>query len=57
MVVMMVAPSARLAWCAGLGGLSVAERLTFRPRRTTRRIGLALVLGASFAVLAVALGL
>jgi predicted metal-binding membrane protein len=57
MVVMAVAPSARLAWCAGLAGLSVTEKLALKPRRATRRAGLALVLGTVAAVLAVPLGI
>ncbi len=56
MLVMAVAPSARLAWCAGLAGVGVAEKLALKPRRAARRVGLALVLGTVVAALAVPLG-
>ena len=57
MLVMAAAPSARLAWSAGLAGLGVAEKLALKPRRATRRVGLALVLGTVVAVLAIPVGL
>ncbi len=52
MLVMAAAPSARLAWCAGLGGVSLAEKLAQRPRRSARRVGMALGLGFVAAALA-----
>ncbi len=56
MLVMAVAPSARLAWCAGLAGVGVAEKLTLRPRRRARRLGLVLAAATVLAALAVVLG-
>jgi predicted metal-binding membrane protein len=56
MLVMAVAPSARLAWCAALAGLGLAEKLTFKPRRSARRVGLLFALAAALAGLAVPIG-
>jgi hypothetical protein len=47
MLVMLVAPSARLAWCAGLGAVSVSEKIARRPRRSARRVSA--LLGLAFA--------
>jgi predicted metal-binding membrane protein len=57
MLVMAVAPSARLAWCAGLAGLGLAEKLTLKPRRRARRLGALLGVGFVLAAVAVALGI
>jgi predicted metal-binding membrane protein len=56
MLVMAVAPSARLAWCAALGGIGLAEKLTLNPRRRARRLGLLLAAATALAALAVVLG-
>jgi predicted metal-binding membrane protein len=55
MLVMAVAPSARLAWCAGLAVIGLAEKLTLKPRRRARRLGA--LLGAAFVLAAVAVPL
>lgn len=52
MLVMAVAPSARLAWCACLGSVGLTEKLAQRPRRSARRVGLLLGLGFVAAALA-----
>lgn len=57
MLVMAVAPSARLAWCAALAGLGVAEKVTLKPRRETRRLAALLGVGFVLAALAVVLGI
>jgi predicted metal-binding membrane protein len=56
MLVMAVAPSARLAWCAGLAVLGLAEKLTLKPRRRARRLGALLGVGFVLAAVAVPLG-
>lgn len=56
MVAMAVAPSARLAWCAGLAGLTFVEKLAAKPRRAARRVGLLLALGTVGVALAIPLG-
>jgi predicted metal-binding membrane protein len=55
MLVMAVAPSARLAWCTALTGVGLAEKLTLKPRRRARRLGM--LLGVAFVLAAVAVGL
>jgi predicted metal-binding membrane protein len=57
MLVMAVAPSARLAWCAGLGAVGLAEKSTLTPRRQARRLGILLGLASLIAVLAIPLGI
>lgn len=57
MLVMAVAPSARLAWCAGLAVFGVAEKLTLKPLRQARRMGLVLAGATVLAVAALALGI
>lgn len=56
MLVMAVAPSARLAWCAGLAGFGLAEKLTLKPRRRARRLAVVLGAATALAALAVVLG-
>ncbi len=56
MLVMAVAPSARLAWCAGLGAIGLAEKATLRPRRQARRLGAVLGIAFVLAALAIPLG-
>jgi predicted metal-binding membrane protein len=55
MLVMAAAPTARLAWCAGLGCVGLVEKLSFRPRRSAHRVGLLLGVGCVTAALAVPL--
>jgi predicted metal-binding membrane protein len=56
MLVMAVAPSARLAWCAGLAIISLAEKATLRPRRRARRLGALLAAATALAAVAIPLG-
>jgi predicted metal-binding membrane protein len=56
MLVMAVAPSARLAWCAGLAGLGLAEKATLKPRRRARRLGALLAATTVIAAVAIPLG-
>jgi predicted metal-binding membrane protein len=56
MMVMALAPTARLAWCGGLTALSASEKLALKPRRTSRRVGLALALGTFAAAFVVSPG-
>jgi predicted metal-binding membrane protein len=51
-----VAPSARLAWCAGLAGLGLAEKATLKPRRRARRLGALLAAATVIAAVAIPLG-
>lgn len=57
MLVMAVAPSARLAWCAGLATFGLAEKATLKPRRRARRLGVLLALGTVVAAAAIPLGI
>jgi predicted metal-binding membrane protein len=56
MLVMTVAPTARLAWCAGLGILSLSEKIARRPRRSAHRVSLLLALGSLGVAAAISLG-
>jgi predicted metal-binding membrane protein len=51
MLVMALAPGARLVWCAGLGSITIAEKLARRPRRGARRASALLGLAAALAAL------
>ncbi len=52
MLVMLVAPSARLVWCGGLAVVSASEKMARRPRRTVQRVSA--LLGFAFAAAAIA---
>lgn len=56
MLVMALAPTARLLWCAGLGAIALSEKLALRPRRGARRTSALLGLAATVAAVALVAG-